>query len=61
MNKSQLIDAVASEAGFSKADAARTLNATTYDITGAMAKGDGVQLTDFGSFVVRRSYSAHKS
>ena len=61
MNKSQLIDAVASEAGFSKVDAARSLNATTYAITGAMAKGDGVQLTGFGSFVVRGSCSARKS
>ena len=38
---------------FSKADAARALNATTYAITGAMAKVHGVQLTGFGSFVVR--------
>ncbi|HCJ12927.1 MAG TPA: DNA-binding protein HU, partial [Gammaproteobacteria bacterium] len=28
-------------------------NATTDAITGAMASGDGVQLTGFGSFVVR--------
>ena len=61
MNKSQLIDAVTSEAGFSKANAARALNATTYAITGAMPKGDGVQLTCFGSFVVRGSCSVHKS
>ena len=61
MNKSQLIDAVTSEAGFSKVDAARSLNATTYAITGAMAKGHVVQLTGFGSFVVKGSCSAHKS
>ena len=29
------------------------LNATTGAITSAMASGDGVQLTGFGSFVVR--------
>ena len=53
MNKSKLIDTIASEAGISKADAARALNATTDAITNAMSSGDGVQLTGFGSFVVR--------
>jgi len=53
MNKSELIDAIASEAGLSKADAARALNAATDAITSAMASGNGVQLTGFGSFVVR--------
>ena len=52
MNKSELIDAIASGANLSKADAARALNATTGAITSAMASGDGVQLTGFGSFVV---------
>ena len=53
MNKSKLIDTIASEAGISKADAARALNATIDAITNAMSSGDGVQLTGFGSFVVR--------
>ena len=53
MNKSELIDAIASGANLSKADAARALNATTGAVTSAMASGDGVQLTGFGSFVVR--------
>lgn len=53
MNKSELIDAIASTSGLSKADAGRALNATTGAITSAMAKGDGVQITGFGSFVVR--------
>ena len=53
MNKSELIDAIASGANLSKADAARALNATTGAITSAMASGGGVQLTGFGSFVVR--------
>ena len=44
MNKSELIDAIASGANLSKADAARALNATTGAITSAMASGDGVQL-----------------
>ncbi|MCH9745656.1 MAG: HU family DNA-binding protein [Proteobacteria bacterium] len=53
MNKSELIDAIASAANISKADAGRALNATTDAITGAMSSGDSVQLTGFGSFVVR--------
>ena len=53
MNKSDLIDAIASGANLSKADAARALNATTGTITSALASGGRVQLTGFGSFVVR--------
>ena len=53
MNKSELIGVIASESGLSKADAARALNATIDAITNAMSSGDGVQLTGFGSFVVR--------
>lgn len=53
MNKSELIDAIATTANISKADAARALNATTDTIADAMSKGDSVQLTGFGSFVVR--------
>ena len=53
MNKSDLIDAIASGANLSKADAARALNATTGAISSALAGGGGVQLTGFGSFVVR--------
>ena len=53
MNKSELIDAIASGANLSKADAGRALNAMTDAITSAMSSGDGVQLTGFGSFVVR--------
>jgi len=53
MNKTELIEAIASAAGLSKADAGKALNATTDAITGAMAKGDGVQITGFGSFITR--------
>jgi DNA-binding protein HU-beta len=53
MNKSKLIDTIASEAGISIADAARALNATTDAIINAMSSGDSVQLTGFGSFMVR--------
>jgi DNA-binding protein HU-beta len=53
MNKLELIDAIASAANLSKADAGRALNATTGAITSALSGGDGVQITGFGSFVVR--------
>ena len=53
MSKSELIDTIASEAGISTADAARALNATTDAIINAMSSGDSVQLTGFGSFMVR--------
>lgn len=53
MNKSDLIDAIASAANLSKADAGRALNATTDAITGALSSGDNVAITGFGSFLVR--------
>lgn len=53
MNTSELINTIASEAGFSKADATRALNATTEAIIGSMADGEDVQITGFGRFVVR--------
>tara|TARA_B110000914_G_C15371538_1_gene403402 strand:- start:114 stop:389 length:276 start_codon:yes stop_codon:yes gene_type:complete len=53
MNKSELIDAIASGASLSKADSAKALDATTTAITNSLAKGDAVQLIGFGSFVVR--------
>lgn len=53
MNKSELINTIASAANLSKTEASRALNATTDAITSAMSRGDSVQLTGFGSFVVR--------
>ena len=53
MNKSDLVSAIADHSGLSKADAARALEATTRAITGALAKGDSVAITGFGSFLVR--------
>ena len=52
MNKSELVDAIASGAGLSKADAARALDATTGAIHGALKSGDRVSLVGFGSFSV---------
>jgi DNA-binding protein HU-beta len=44
---------MASGANISKADAKRALDAFTASVTSALEGGDSVQLTGFGSFVVR--------
>ena len=53
MNKSDLVSAIADKSGLSKADAARALEATTSAISGALASGNSVAITGFGSFLVR--------
>ena len=53
MNKTDLIDAVASEADVSKAEAARVVDAVIDSITRALKKGDTVTLVGFGTFQVR--------
>ncbi len=50
MNKSELVDKVAEEAGVSQADAARHLEAVIEIVTGALKQGDEVQITGFGKF-----------
>lgn len=52
MNKSELIAAVAEDAGISKADAGRALEATISRITTAVSGGDSVALPGFGTFSV---------
>lgn len=52
MNKAELIEQVAAEAGLSKADAKRALDAFVNAATGALKKGDRVALIGFGSFSV---------
>ena len=52
MNKAQLIDAIANEAGLTKADAKRALDAFVKTTTGALKKGDRVGLVGFGSWKV---------
>ena len=44
MNKAELINAIAAEAGLSKVDAKKALDATVKAITGALAAGDKVSL-----------------
>lgn len=50
MNKSQLIEAIASSADISKAKAGETIDAFISAVTGALKKGDSVTLIGFGSF-----------
>jgi len=52
MNKSELIDAMASEAGISKAAAKLALDAFTGSVAGTLAKGGKVALVGFGSFSI---------
>lgn len=54
MNKAELIDAMASDAGISKADAKRALDAFVNTTTGALKKGDRLSLVGFGSFSVSK-------
>lgn len=50
MNKQDLVDAVATATGASKALTGETIDAFIGAITGAVTKGDAVQLIGFGSF-----------
>ena len=52
MNKTELIDAVASQADLSKADAKRAVEAFVNTTTKALKKGDKIALVGFGSFTV---------
>ena len=53
MNKTDLIDAIASAADLSKADAGRALDAVVDSITDSLKKGDPVSLVGFGTFQVK--------
>ncbi len=52
MNKSELIDHIAKNAGISKAAAARALEATIGAVTTTLKKGGSVSLVGFGTFAV---------
>lgn len=53
MNKTELIEAVASAADLSKTDAASAVDAVVSTITSALKGGDTVTLVGFGTFLVR--------
>ncbi len=50
MNKSDLIDAMAADAGISKAAAKKALDSFTDNVSSTMAKGGRVSLVGFGTF-----------
>ena len=54
MNKSQLIDQIASGADISKAAAGRALESFIDAVTGALKEDDKVSLVGFGTFEVRQ-------
>ena len=54
MNKSELVDHIATSADISKAAAARALDATLAAVRGTLKKGGTVSLVGFGSFSVTK-------
>ncbi len=54
MNKSELIDAIASDAKLTKADAGRAVDGFVSAVSKALKKGDRVALVGFGSFSVAK-------
>ncbi len=54
MNKAELIEAMASNANLTKADAKRALDSFINATSGALKKGDRVALVGFGSFSVSK-------
>lgn len=52
MNKTELVAAVAEQAGISKKDAEKALSAFTGVVTDELKKGGKVQLVGFGTFEV---------
>ncbi len=54
MNKAELVEAIATTAKITKADAQRALDATIDTVTKALKKGDKVALVGFGTFTVAK-------
>ena len=54
MKKTELIAAIAEQSGLSKKDAEKALSATLDTIVTAVAAGDKIQLTGFGTFEQRQ-------
>lgn len=53
MNKSELIEQIASSADISKAKAGAALDAVVDSVTAALKSGDSVSLVGFGTFSVK--------
>ena len=54
MNKNDLVDAVASRSGLSKADTAKAVDGVIDSITSSLSGGTEVRLVGFGTFSVSR-------
>lgn len=54
MNKNELIDSMAAEAGMTKADAGKALDAFIASVIAALKKGDEIRLVGFGTFSVSK-------
>jgi len=52
MNKADLIDAMAEDAGISKAAAKKALDSFVENVSGSLKKGNRISLVGFGSFSV---------
>jgi DNA-binding protein HU-beta len=56
MNKSELVDAIASDSGLTRADSARAVESLVGVVNKTLKKGDEVSITGFGKFsVVKRA------
>ena len=54
MNKAELIDAIATEAGITKAQAKKALESMTDSVASTLASGGRVSLVGFGTFSVSK-------
>lgn len=52
MNKTELIDRVANEAGVTKSEASKIIDATLKIISDALSNGESIHVEGFGSFKV---------
>jgi DNA-binding protein HU-beta len=57
MNKAELISAIAAEAGLTKADAKKSVDAIVKVVTKALKGGDKVTLVGFGTFSISKRAS----
>lgn len=54
MNKTDLVDAIAKDAGLTKGDAKKALDAFLTNVSGTLKKGGRVSLIGFGSFATTK-------
>ena len=52
MNKGELVDAIANDAGLSKVDAGKAIEAFVSNVSGSLKNGNSIQLIGFGTFSI---------